>query len=236
MLEPVSDPIRIFIGFDQVESVAYHTLCHSIERLATSPVSITPIKSDQLKTTFSRERDPKQSNDFSFTRWLVPWLCNYEGYAIFMDCDMLLRTDIAKLWNLKDYRYAVQCVKHEYTPRDEIKYLDNIQYKYHKKNWSSVMIFNNKKCKALTPKYVNEASGMELHQFQWIDEYQVGGLPRQWNHLVGEYDYNPNAKLVHFTVGGPYFFEYANCDYADEWFAEKEHMLNCVQRGKVSER
>jgi hypothetical protein len=135
-----------------------------------------------------------------------------------MDCDMLMRRDIAELWKLRDEGAAVMCVKHDYTPKEETKFLGQVQTKYEKKNWSSVMLFNNARCRALTPEYVSTGSGLELHQFRWLeDEGLVGALPLEWNWLVGEYDYNPAAKNAHFTLGGPYFPEYAYCDYADEW-------------------
>lgn len=225
--------IRVFIGFDQRESVAYHTLCHSILSRASVPVSITPIKRSLLKKIHNRPLDAKQSNEFSFTRFLTPYMSGYEGWSIFMDCDMLVLDDIANLWNLRDERYAVMCVKHEYTPHDQVKYLGTIQYRYPRKNWSSVMLMNNEKCKALTPEYVNTASGLDLHRFTWINDDEIGDLPIEWNHLVSEYDYNKNAKLIHYTVGGPYFDEYLHCDYSKEWFKERQLMNHCEQRDKA---
>ena len=109
-------------------------------------------------------------------------------------------------------------------PKTERKFLNQVQTKYVRKNWSSLMLFNNERCRALTPEYVNTASGLDLHRFAWIDDALIGSLPLEWNWLVGEYDYNPAAKIVHFTLGGPYFDEYRNCDYAEEWFAERRQM------------
>ena len=115
---------------------------------------------------------------------------------------------------------AVMVAKHDYTPRDEVKFLNHSQARYAKKNWSSVMLLNNARCRALTPQFVREASGLELHQFKWLaGEGEIGSLPLEWNWLVGEYDMNPDAKIAHFTRGGPYFADYADCDYADEWRA-----------------
>lgn len=211
--------IRIFIGKDDVETVAYHTLCESIISQSSEPVSITPIYLKNFSNFFNRKRDEKQSNEFSFSRFLVPYLCNYEGFAIWMDCDIHLRTDISKLWGLRDEHKAVQVVQHDYTPVDEIKYLGNKQHKYPKKNWSSVMIFNNAHhdCKRLTPEYVEVASGLKLHQFKWTKDRNVGRLPLEWNWLVGEYEKNDNAKLVHFTRGTPCFNGFEDQDYVDEW-------------------
>ena len=224
--------VNIFIGYDSVESVAYHTLCESILSRASVPIAIHPIKRSLLKDIHSRPIDEKQSNEFSFTRFLVPHLMGYKGYAIFMDCDMLVLDDIKKLYDHADWQKSVSVVKHDYTPKDKVKYLGTIQHPYPRKNWSSVMIFNcaHHHCKRLTPEYVNTASGLDLHRFNWTEDDAIGELPIEWNHLVSEYEPNPKAKLVHFTVGGPYFHEYEHCEYSDEWFKERSIMTNCNQR------
>ena len=141
---------------------------------------------------------------------------------------MLVLDDMANLWNLRDENYAVQCVKHDHVPTEDKKFLDQPQTKYEKKNWSSVMLFNCGKCSALTPEYVNTASGLELHRFHWLgDDALIGDIPHRWNHLV---DYDPAAPFdeisnLHFTTGGPYFEEYKDCGYADIWQAERGRML-----------
>ena len=220
--------INIFIGYDPREAVAYNVLCHSIQARASEPVSITPLMLSQLDGLMWRERHNLQSTDFSFSRFLVPHLCGYKGWALFMDCDMLVLDDMANLWNLKDEGYAVQCVKHDHRPVEDTKFLDQPQTQYEKKNWSSVMLFNTAKCQALTPEYVNTASGLELHRFHWLgDDGLIGNIPARWNHLV---DYDPEKPMVelsnlHFTTGGPYFDEYKDCGYADLWFEERDRML-----------
>jgi len=216
--------IRVFIGFDPVESATFHVLSNSIRRHASMPVSITPVSLNNLDGILTRERHPLQSNDFSFSRFLVPWMCDFEGYAIFMDCDMLLKDDIAKLWAHRDDKYAVKCVHHTHIPEETEKYLGNVQTKYGRKNWSSVMLFNNAKCKVLTPEYVNTADGLDLHQFRWLQDSDIGYLPNTWNHLVGYQPYNHAVKNIHWTTGGPYFPEYANCDYHTDWWTEKALM------------
>jgi lipopolysaccharide biosynthesis glycosyltransferase len=222
---------RIFVGFDSKEVVAYHVLAQSIIAHSSIPVLFSPIVLGHLDGLFVRERNPLQSTEFSFSRFMVPYLSSYDGWSLFMDCDMLARADIAELWELCDDRYAVMCVKHDYVPKSEQKFLGQVQTKYEKKNWSSVMLFNNAKCRALTPEFVNTATGLQLHQFKWLDsDEHVGALPIEWNHLVNEYDHRPDAKLVHFTDGGPYFDEYRNDEYADEWFAARERMLHVTQR------
>jgi Glycosyl transferase family 8. len=212
--------LDVFIGFDNNEIVAYHTLCQSILSKSSRAVRFTPINLFNLKQVFQRERNQLQSTEFSFSRFLVPYLSDYAGWSLFMDCDMLARADISELFDLKDDRYSVMVCKHDYIPHDEVKFLGNVQTKYEKKNWSSLVLFNNAKCKALTPDYVNKASGLELHQFKWLgDDKQIGGLPLEWNWLIGEYPYNDKAKICHFTLGGPYFRNYEKSDYADEWHA-----------------
>jgi hypothetical protein len=214
------DMLDIYIGFDSNEVVAYHTLCQSILAKSSRPVRFTPINLSNLKGVFNRERNKLQSTEFSFSRFLVPYLSGYTGWSLFMDCDMLARADIAELFALADDKYSVMVCKHDYVPRDEVKFLGNVQTKYEKKNWSSVILFNNAKCKALTPDYVNSATGLELHQFKWLgDDNKIGSLPLEWNWLIGEYSYSDKAKICHFTLGGPYFKNYEKTDYADEWQA-----------------
>lgn len=229
----MSDPTaRIFIGFDSKEVVAYHVLSQSIVEHASMPVMLSPIVLSNLRDIFTRERNALQSTEFSFSRFLVPYLSGYAGWSLFLDCDMLMRADIAELWALCDDRYAVMCVQHDYQPKVETKFLGQVQTKYEKKNWSSVMLFNNARCRALTPDFVNTATGLQLHQFKWLEgDAAIGPLPPAWNWLVNEYDYDPAAKNVHFTDGGPYFDEYRDSDYAGEWFAMRERVLDVRQSG-----
>jgi lipopolysaccharide biosynthesis glycosyltransferase len=218
--------IDVFIGFDPRETVAFHVLSHSIHARASQPVGITPLMLTELQGIMTRERHPLQSTDFSFSRFLTPYLSDYSGWSVFMDCDMLMLDDIAVLYALRDERYAVMVVKHDHVPKESRKFLDQPQTPYQKKNWSSVILFNNARCRALTPEYVNAASGLDLHQFKWLaSDDLIGALPQRWNHLVG---YNPPRKevsLAHYTLGGPYFEDYKNCEYAEEWRAERDAVL-----------
>ena len=227
--------IRVFIGYDSREAVAFSVLSHSIHRRASQPVAIAPVMLSQLEGVFKRERNALQSTDFSFSRFLTPWMCDYQGWAIFMDCDQLVLDDIAKLWAMRDDRYAVQVVKHNHVPKEEVKFLGEKQSKYQKKNWSSVMLMNCAKCRALTPEYVNTASGLELHQFKWLDsDSLIGEIPSRWNHLVGYDAPRTDAALVHYTTGGPYFPEYEDCEYSKEWREEFELMKAVQQRVKIA--
>ena len=213
--------IKIFIGYDPREKIAYHTLVQSIIDNSSEPVSITPIAKKHLGNIYQRTRSVKESTEFSLTRFLTPYLSGFEGWSIFMDCDMIVTSDIKALWDLKDDQYAIMCVKHDYTPSSERKFLDQIQTAYPKKNWSSVMLFNNAKCTSLTPEVVQHEDGLFLHQFKWLEsEELIGELPHTWNFLVGEEEKLNNGKipdLIHYTLGGPYFEDYKGCDYEEVW-------------------
>ena len=227
------EALNIYIGFDEAEIVTYHTLSQSIIKHASGPVRVSPICSKHFKSFFNRPRDEKQSNDFSFTRFLVPYLNQYDGYAIFMDSDMMLRSDIFEVLQEIDKESAVSVVKHDYTPSDTVKYLNKVQYAYPRKNWSSFVVWNCahiKNCK-LTPKFVEKASGLDLHRFTWLDDNEIGDLDVGWNWLVGDYVNPPNdVKNIHWTVGGPYFNEYSNVDFNEEWFAMNNETNFCEQK------
>ena len=218
--------LQIYIGYDPKEAVAYHTLAHSIQRHSSIPVTIAPLMQSQLKGLYTRSRGPTESTEFSLTRFLVPALSQFRGWSLFMDCDMLCRSDIAELAALAERSAdkAVLVCKHDYTPGPAPKFLNQVQTIYPRKNWSSVMFFNNARCTALNADYVNRATGLELQRFNWMDDALIGELPLEWNWLVGEYQHNPDARIVHYTIGGPYFDEYRSCDYAEEWLEENRRM------------
>lgn len=214
----VPTPCNVFIGYDYGEPVAYHILSESIRSHASGPVSITPLSLNNLRE-FKRAKESNQSTDFAFSRFLVPYLSKYKGWSIYMDCDMMFRSDIYDLYGYATYKYSVMCCKHDYIPKQDVKFRGAKNEAFPKKNWSSVMLFHNSQCTALTPEYVNKASGLELHQFKWLErEHMIGDIPLEWNWLVNEYNYNPDAKNVHWTLGGPWYKDYENQDYADEWF------------------
>lgn len=212
--------IRVFLGYDSREPVSYHVAAHSILARSTQPVTIAPVMLQHCAEFFNRPRDPKQSTDFSFSRFLVPYLCQFQGWAIFADCDILVLDDIARLWNLRDDRYAVMTVQHRHEPIESVKFLGQEQTRYERKNWSSVMLFNNARCRTLSPEYVSNAPGLDLHRFHWLDSSElIGELPQRWNWLV---DYHPTCpiadlSLLHFTSGGPWFEKYRDCSYAEHW-------------------
>ena len=225
--------INLYNGVDRYEYAAYYVAAHSAMKRCSVPLSITPLYKHNLKKCLWRERHPLQSTDFSFSRFLVPYLSGYVGKSIFIDCDMLVNVDLNELikWTEKNDRFrAVWCVKHDYVPKTEKKFLGQVQSKYAKKNWTSVMVFENSLCDTLTPEYVNAASGLDLHQLKWLEnDYMIGELPLEWNWLVGEYEKNDNAKIYHWTLGTPCFDDYKNCMHADLWWNEFKEMESCIQ-------
>ena len=224
-------PIPVFVGYDPREAIAYHTCVNSIIRNSSQPVAIVPVALNLFRDYAETHTDG--SNHFIYTRFLVPHLMDYQGWAIFIDGDMILRGDIAELWDLKDYTKDVLVVKHDYETRMTEKYLGNVNQNYPRKNWSSVILWN---CNAirnrmLTPEFVQQSTGAFLHRFSWIDDERIGELPAEWNWLDVEYEYNPLAKLVHYTLGTPCFHEFADRgDFSDDWHRERIFTEYCEQR------
>lgn len=221
-----TEPIRIFIGYDEREPLAYHVCVQSLLETSSAPLSITPLRLSNLKNIFDRPRDTTQLTDFSYTRFLVPYLCQFKGFAIFMDGDMLVREDIINLWQFRNDKQAVNVVKHPEFQGTHT-FLGQSLKPFPKFNWSSVMLFNNEKCHMLTPDFLQTIDFHDLHQFRWLaSDGLVGDLPPEWNHLVQYYPPNPAAALVHWTLGGPYFGgEYEKTEFAAEWFNMKNKAL-----------
>ena len=186
---------RIFIGYDHRQPISYNVLQSSIIRRTTEPVSISPLILNTLPIT------RQGLTPFTFSRFMVPYLCNYEGWALFLDIDMLVLSDISELFKCADDKYSVMVSKNE-----------------HKFEWASAILFNCSKCKELTPDYVQTAKG--LHSISWLKDEQIGDLPREWNHLVGYDKKRPDAKLAHYTQGIPAFPETETSEYANEWMEE----------------
>jgi lipopolysaccharide biosynthesis glycosyltransferase len=210
--------IKLIIGFDQKESIAYHVFCHSVFEKASMPVSFLPLASINLN--FYRETHTDGSNQFIYSRFLTPFLNNFSGWAIFADGDMICNADIAELWALRDQTKAVQVVKHDYKTKQKVKYLGNKNEDYPRKNWSSLILWNceHPANKVLTPEFVSEKPGSYLHRFSWLSNDLIGDLPKEWNWLAIEYPDNPEAKIIHFTLGTPCFKEYAKTSMASLWY------------------
>lgn len=232
--------INIYVGYDAREDSAYQVCRQSI--LKHSPdanvYSITPIVQDWLRANrvYTRTKDVFASTDFSLTRFLTPYLNNYEGWAVFMDCDFLVTGDLIKSLQryTKDDTKAVHCVQHGYIPRTQQKMDNKLQTVYPRKNWSSFMLFNcaHPALKNLTPTYVNTAPSADLHQFKWATDDLIGELPRKFNFLVGENGYNPpdhdadaiiaatekTPLCLHYTLGLEIVGELITANYAKLWW------------------
>ncbi len=221
--------IRLFIGYDPREAIAFHVCAHSILRQSSEPLAVTPLALNTLQGYSERHGDG--SNQFIYSRFLVPHLAGHEGWAIFMDGDMLVRADIRGLWDLRDASRAVQVVKHDYRTRQTEKYLGAKNEDYPRKNWSSVILWNcgHPANRALTPQFVENASGALLHRFAWLDDALVGALPVEWNWLPDEFGANPQARLLHWTLGTPCFQEFAEAPMAQEWHRERILAEHCSQ-------
>jgi lipopolysaccharide biosynthesis glycosyltransferase len=241
------EPFDVYIGYDRREDAAYKVAASSMRRHSTIPLvqhklAIEPlIESGFYKREFElREINGKQtkvdkidglpfSTDFSFTRFWVPFLQRYTGWALFVDCDFLFRRSLAELWLMRDPSKAVMVVKHDHRPVEKEK-MDGVpQTRYWRKNWSSLMLWNcehpaNRK---LGPDYLNSATGYDLHTFDHLDNGLIGEIPKRWNHLVGEPDQDLDPAAIHFTKGGPWFKEYQNVPYAHEWLREYKRAGYC---------
>jgi hypothetical protein len=210
----------IYIGYDSREDIAYQVCKQSCGNHKVIPLVQQQLRDQQL---YWREVDALASTEFSLTRFLVPELSIFKGWALFIDSDTLFLTDPSELFALADDRYAVMCVKHDYKPLSTNKMDGRLQTIYPRKNWSSVMLFNcsHPSNAALTKQLVNTATPQFLHRLAWLDDSEIGYLPVSWNWLVDWYTEprDGHPKLLHYTEGGPWFPEYTNCEYANNWLS-----------------
>lgn len=234
--------LSIWIGFDPREADAFAVARQSIKKRMAMPVPVHGLVLSELQKMglYSRPTERKDgrlidvlsarpdydgamSTEFAISRFLVPFLAG-SGYALFLDADMMARVNLWHLfaWVETQPKKALWCVKHNHTPSGTVKMDGQVQTAYSRKNWSSVVLWNcdHPTTKQLTPEVVNKLTGRDLHQFKLFADDEIGELDPTWNHLVGEYDPNPNAKIVHFTLGVPSMKGYENSEYADEWKAE----------------
>jgi lipopolysaccharide biosynthesis glycosyltransferase len=214
--------IKIYIGLDEPHQIAYNKCKKSIlQKNNKYDIDILPINYNTVKE-YERKKDPYESTQFAFARFFTPYLSNYEGISIFVDGDFLFLESIDKLIDLYDKKYAVMCCQHQdYFPKNLAKMDGKPQTTYPRKNWSSLMLFNNEhhKNKTLNPMTINNQSGAFLHRFKWLEDEEIGELPIQWNWLVDWYKEPDDGKplALHFTEGGPWLEEYKNCEYSQLW-------------------
>jgi lipopolysaccharide biosynthesis glycosyltransferase len=226
----MTEAFRVYIGWDSREPEAYDVAKFSLERRASVPVSVSPIKVDELRARglYRRDKDPLASTEFTYSRFFTPALAGFSGWALFCDCDFLWLGDIAGLIDYTRTPKAVYCVQHDYQPKDSVKMDGAVQTTYPRKNWSSLMLFNceHPSVRKLTPDVINRENGAYLHRMQWAADDEIGALPVEWNWLEGwnEKPARGTPKAVHFTRGGPWFANWQNVDYGDLWRAERAEM------------
>ncbi|MES1198780.1 MAG: glycosyltransferase [Pseudomonadota bacterium] len=222
----IETPFRVFIGWDSREQDAYEVAAHSLQRHASIPVIVTPIKQEELRAQglYRRDRDPLASTEFTYTRFFTPHLAGFEGYALFHDCDFLWTGDIAELLAIADPSKAVSCVQHDHRPPEELKMEGAVQTRYPRKNWSSLMLFNcaHPATRRLDVAAVNEETGAYLHRMQWAADDEIGALPETWNWLEGWNKVAPGEtpKVIHYTRGGPWFEQWRDVEFAELWREE----------------
>jgi len=225
----MSEKINIYVGFDQKEAVAYHVFCQSLIDNSSLPLKISPMALKNLEKYDEKHTD--RSNDFVYSRFLIPFLNNFNGWALFVDGDMICQSDIRELFDLRDDNKAVMVVKHNYETKQKKKYLGNINENYPRKNWSSVILWNcnHSKHKILTPTFVSEQTGKFLHRFSWLEDKDIGELPLEWNWLAIEYEDNTKAKIIHYTLGTPCFSDYKNTAMAEIWYKYYSRLNNGME-------
>lgn len=241
--------MSIWIGFDSREVAAFAVARHSIRRHLGVPIPIFGLVLSKLKEKGLYRRpmewrhenklekpimwdtisDAPMSTEFSNSRFLVPFLAR-SGLAMFMDCDMLVTDDLWHAFSQANDKYAVTCVKHKHRPTSDVKMDGQLQTKYSRKNWSSLMIFNcdHPANKRLTIEMVNELPGRDLHRLCWLQDDEIGELGPEWNYLVGTTDQSVKPKVIHHTEGGPWMHGYENVEYANEWRAELDNWAAAV--------
>lgn len=216
--------LRVFVGWDSKEDIAYRVCAESLKMHSKIPLSINPIKQNEMRSKgyYWRPLDPLASTEFTLTRFLTPFIAHYKGWAIFMDCDFLWRKDISAVMDYAKKDLAVLVVKHEYKPEETIKMDGKMQLPYPRKNWSSFMLMN---CQHDAIKWnlnlekVNRETPAYLHRLSWADDSVVGELPVDYNYLEGWSTKKdcPDPAGVHFTRGGPWIDDYKDVEYAEEW-------------------
>ena len=219
-------PLKIYIGWDSREDIAYQVAKRSILEHVSVPVEIIPLKQKELRKSeiYWREKDKLASTEFTFTRFLVPELTEFNGWALFIDCDFVALDDVKKLFDQTNDNYAVMCAQHDYTPTEVTKMDGKSQTIYPRKNWSSMMLINcsHPSNKKLTKELVNAETitGAYLHRFSWLKDEEIGKISHEWNWLVGWYKEPKHGKpkFLHYTEGGPWFDNYWDCEYANEYY------------------
>lgn len=209
----------IYMGYDFREYLAYEVAEYSIHK-NSSPVTIIPLTLDSVSHILDRPIEHKinengqeqlwcpisnapMSTEFAISRFCVPFL-QKDGWALFMDSDMVCLDDINELFALADDKFAVMCVKHKHEPTEQYHDAGRLQTFYKRKNWSSVVLWNcgHEANKRFTLQDLNTLAGRDLHAFFWLNEGEIGELPQKWNFLVGVNEGKlEDQSMLHYTNG-----------------------------------
>ena len=232
-------PLRVFVGYDSREEIAFEVLSHSLRKHSSIALDVIPLKRHELQKrgVFWKEHDPLQSTEFTYLRFLVPYLANYRGWALFVDYDFLCLRDVAELVALFDESKAVMVVKHHTSERSEPANV--LQSSYPRKNWSSMIAYNcgHAANAILTPDHVSDRGDRMLHRFSWLSDDEVGELPVDWNFLTPLYRSGSSSPaLVHYSEGGPWFPDYRNdpdTEFKEEWFSAMKEFEATLSRPRL---
>ena len=217
--------LRIFIGWDSRFPEPADVLRYSLLKHSSIPLDIRYLKLDELG--LDRTVDPLASTEFTYTRFLVPHLCNFQGKAMFLDNDMLCLGDVRELDELDMAPYALRVVQHDYQPTATVKMYGCPQTSYPRKNWSSMMLMDCGKLRLWSKQVVETQTGAYLHRFQDIADEAIGEIPKTWNTLDWM---DETTKLIHYTGGGPWFDEYKNHEHAGVWYQMRDEMRAAGKR------
>jgi lipopolysaccharide biosynthesis glycosyltransferase len=221
-------PFNVYIGFDKREEIAAEICKFSIVRRTSPRTVVKFLKLEELRD-FTRPREANQSTDFTYTRFMIPFIEKYQGFSLFCDCDFLFLDDIQELSRMIDPTKAVSVVRHPMYIPNSVTKMDGVgQHTMLRKNWASLMVFNNShpSNRKLTPELINTVQpGKVLHQFGWLDDEEIGSISLDWNVLDGYYELD-NPRAIHYTDGGPWFNDYKTTHYSKFWINEHYEYTN----------
>ncbi|MBY0549074.1 MAG: hypothetical protein K2W95_17505 [Candidatus Obscuribacterales bacterium] len=93
-------PMKVFIGASSTEWLPAKVLEYSIRKNASFAVQTVNLANCVRPFKMPLDASNKPRTPFSFQRFLIPELMQYSGRAIYLDSDMLVLQDIAKLWRM----------------------------------------------------------------------------------------------------------------------------------------
>ena len=227
--------LNVFIGHDSAYPTVSEVCAFSMKTRSSIDFELNFLRLQELSSTgqYWREADPLASTEFTYLRYLVPFLCDYSGLALYCDNDFLWQDGVHHLLAERAGESALCCVQHDHRPVETVKMDGKLQTVFPRKNWSSLMLFDcrHPAHKALTPHIVSTAPAAYLHQLQWLEDEQIGNLSNRWNWLEGWYSDQPDVRLgaIHFTRGGPWLESEQQFGFADLWRNEHRRWSDATE-------